>query len=241
MSRAFETVESYYLSRQTCPELMRFNDVLVNKSLDLCRTGFAYPLAGRDREGRRIILLQSGKLDVEAFTSADGSRAMHLIGQLILEEEETQISGLSIICDLVNLKLNQIGPPNLVHDSIHLLKHSWPARIKNIYFVNVPSIATFPVQLLKSFLSQKLRERVFVLKNYSELKTHIDGAILPKHMDGMMSENEIIDDFLKLKDKHLDNVKKILHFEIDRDHARVAKLSNEERESIGSFRKLEID
>lgn len=80
-----------------------------------------------------------------------------------------------------------------------------------------------------------------MLKNYAELKTHIEGAILPKHMDGMRSENEIIEDFLKLKDKHLANVKKVLDFEIDWDHARIEELSIDERESIGRFRKLEID
>lgn len=55
MSRAFETVENYYLSRKTCPELMRFDDACVNKSLDLRRTGCVYPLSGRDQEGRKII------------------------------------------------------------------------------------------------------------------------------------------------------------------------------------------
>lgn len=240
MSRAFETVENYYLSRRTCPEITKFNDKLMGKALDLCKSGYAYPLSGRDQEGRKIILIQSGRLDIEAFEEADIARALHLIGAIILEEEETQISGFSIICDLANIKFNQIGSQKFFQDSMRLLENSCPIRIQRFYIVNVPPLGTFLFQLFRSLLSQKLQERVLVLKNHSELKTHIDYAILPKHMDGIILENEIIEDFLKLQDKHFENVRKTLDFEVDWSLVPIAKL-NGERESIGSFRKLELD
>ena len=61
---------------------------------------------------------------------------------------------------------------------------------------------------------------------------------MTKDYDGTVDEDDAIEDFRKILEPKLDELRKFLEFDLDMNKA--ASLKNN-HENIGSFRKLEID
>lgn len=129
-----------------------------------------------------------------------------------------------------------------VRDFMDFVKNCSVARIKNSYVANLPSFAHFMIELFKSAMSDKLRKRLFIVKSSSELKNHIDKSILPKEYGGTRTEAEMMQDFVKLRESKQHLIQKVLDFSIDWNKVPIEKIhSDDDFESVGSFRKLEID
>lgn len=77
--------------------------------MELYRTGYIYPLSERDYDGRKIIFIQLKRLNPDYFTSADAIRLSAVLSAALLEEEETQIAGLSTIIDNEGVTMKQIS------------------------------------------------------------------------------------------------------------------------------------
>ena len=74
MDRVFNTFENYILAQKRYSKWFDWEDKDYDKMMELYQTGYVYPLAERDEEGRKLILLQTKCLDPERFTSADAIR-----------------------------------------------------------------------------------------------------------------------------------------------------------------------
>lgn len=74
MDRVFHTFEGCVLATKKYPKWFEFADSDYEKMMELYRTGYIYPLAERDDQGRRLIFIRLKKLDPEYFTSADAIR-----------------------------------------------------------------------------------------------------------------------------------------------------------------------
>lgn len=74
MDRVFNTFENYILAQKKYSKWFDFKDEDFDKMMELYRTGYIYPLAKRDEEGRKLIFIQLRKLNPDYFTSADAIR-----------------------------------------------------------------------------------------------------------------------------------------------------------------------
>lgn len=74
MDRVFNTFENYILAQKKYAKWFDFKDDDFDKMMELYRTGYIYPLAKRDEEGRKLIFIQLRKLNPDYFTSADAIR-----------------------------------------------------------------------------------------------------------------------------------------------------------------------
>lgn len=238
MDEVFRTFELHVLSRKRYPFLdpKVFNFEAIMKLFD---TGCCYPLSERDEEGRRIILWQTRKFNTEIYSNHDAIRLITYVSNVLGEEEETQIAGTVFILDHRDITLKHIYTPV---DALHLtelIKTCSTARQKGYYVVNMPKFALFFVDMFKSLLSEKLKKRLLVLKNQDELKGLINQDLLPKEYGGIRTELEMMQDFQEFELRNRDVIKKFYEFDID--WSRVPNESFKETESVGSFRKLEID
>lgn len=96
------------------------------------------------------------------------------------------------------------------------------------------------MEIFKSTLSLKLKKRLSLLKHSADLKNHIDQALLPQ--GGTRTEAEMMEAFSKLRAEKRENLLRLLEFKVDWSkvpHERI--WSKEEDETVGSFRRLEID
>jgi hypothetical protein len=74
MDKVFKTFENCILAQKKYAKWFDWKEPDFEKMMELYRTGYIYPLAERDEEGRKIIFIQLRKLDPDYFTSADAIR-----------------------------------------------------------------------------------------------------------------------------------------------------------------------
>lgn len=91
--------------------------------------------------------------------------------------------------------------------------------------VNLPSFANVMLEIAKKVMSEKLRNRITLLKDMSELENVIDISILPLENGGLISKSEMLKSFKQLSDQRMELIKSInegvdwekLAFENDND------------------------
>lgn len=238
VDRAFQLLENCYLAPKRYPQFSNINEGDANKFF---ATGCCYPLIERDEEGRRIVLVQSRKLDPDKFTAHDLIKFIACVLAVLLEEEETQIAGCIIIIDHTNVSIRHLGTTSDFSDQVNFSLERMVVRHKALYVTNLPAFGRFLWDFFKSFLSNKLTKRVHLLK-HDELKDYINPALLPTHYGGTRTEDEMVEAFLQLVAERKENVTKFLDFNIDWSKVPKEKLwPKGEEEIVGSFRKLEVD
>lgn len=112
-------------------------------------------------------------------------------------------------------------------------------RYKQLYLVNLPSFAVFLLDVARTTLSEKLKERIVLPKSMEDLKNYIDASLLPKEFGGSKSEEEhmeIFNEYFRGVRPSLERIK-----QRDIDWHKVPNMNGKAPEAVGSFRKLEID
>lgn len=235
-------IEKVFLGFKRYSRFFDYDIYTVDNCMKMFPTGFTYPLMDRDEEGRRIILTRYHNWNPELFSTYDAMRLFCYVTVVLLEEEETQIAGLVHIFDFKGYTLKQMFTPGDLMEAADLIKNITAARLKKTYIVNLPSFATTLIEIGKTFLSEKLRDRITILRTSDDINNHINMSLLPKEYGGQKTEEEMLQNFLNLKEQVDDNVAKIYDFRPDWSKVSYEKIwSRPEHENVGSFRKLEID
>ena len=79
-----------------------------------------------------------------------------------LEEVETQRNGLVFIYNMTNSKYSNFDY-DLSQKMLTLLKGCYPARLKKVLIVTAPLWFKAPFKVLRLFVREKLRDRVFTV------------------------------------------------------------------------------
>lgn len=173
----------------------------------------------RDDEGKRIIFVQAKKFDTERFTSSDAVRLMGMIAMTLMEEEETQICGITTISDFTDVSYSYFNLFSIrdIKDFADCAKNASLGREKENFFVNLPSFAAFLFEIGRKALNEKLRQRLITTRNMEHLKTYIDSDLLPKELGGSVPQFEMMTAFKQLYKTHADNISEISNCSIDWD------------------------
>lgn len=191
------------LLKHTVPKWCDFNDGALTRIWSLYATGVAYPLAERDAEGRRVIFVQTRKMDPKMFTIADAIQLMTWIAKVVLEEEETQIAGIVTIVDQSEITFGHVRLLSVsdIINFVSVIKNGCVGRQKGMYLVALPSFANFFLEVAKKATNEKLRKRIHLVENIEALKTIIGSSVLPLELGGTIPEAEMMRSFKKLADE----------------------------------------
>lgn len=243
VSRAMETLENYLITIKVHRNWFGNLNLQEKRINDLFESGFAFPLKERDKHGRRVIFNCPHNFDLNRFDATDSIRLLALIVAGILEEEETQIAGVSFIVDGSQVSMSYVAKFSLtdMRAIAKLVQDTLPIRVKEYHYISLPIFATTFVELALSVLNKKMSKRVIFSKSIDELKNKIDIEILPREYGGRIPIRHMLDDF---REKLQRNQEKIL--DIDSSIVNTTKhkkwIDNSYDLGIGgSFRKLEID
>lgn len=191
----------------------------MNRVWELFNCGYAFPLLDRDNEHKKIIFIQVRKFDTTKFNSCDAIRLLALIVGTLMEEEETQIAGLSSISDYTDVTYQYFNlfSINDIKNFAHMTRVASVGREKENYFVNLPPFASFLFEIGKKALNEKLRNRLILTRTMDELKrNHVNEKILPRECGGgNVSESEMLNSFKELYKKHESKILKIKDCDID--------------------------
>lgn len=198
MKEVLTLFEDNMLLKHNFPKWYNMNNEDIDRMWNLYDQGFAFPLQGRTENGCRVLMVQFKKMDTKLHSAADAVRLLSWIGQVLLEEEETQIAGIVTIVDLTDttfahLRLFSISD---VLDMVSVIRTSVVGRQKGIHFISLPTFAVGIVELAKRGLSEKLRNKISFFDNMECLrKSHDFSLLLPCEYGGDVPEQEMMKNF----------------------------------------------
>lgn len=239
IDEAFKMFENYLLFRHKHPEWYDYSDKQVAKYRELVKSGFSYLSHERNNDGSVVLMCNVASVDLDKFSVEDLFNCYFTNLTLALLDQKTQICGLSMVGNVSNATVKQVTiyPVGHVVNFAKHLVNSGPLRLKAINLIGVPVYAQTLVNALKLALSEKLRSRLKIFKETSELVEAMNSKCLPKELNGDLMENEVIEKHLKNFDEKLTILKKIGQFELIEENIEEGMRA----ETIGSFRKLNID
>ena len=163
------------------------NDKLANPSLvrHVFDAGCHVPLKGRARDGSAVCFSRPGK---GQNTFSEFAAAMLLTYEKLLDDEDVQIYGITIIYDLTYADFAfflQYMP--IAKRIMSLLQDVIPARLKSVNFVNEPTwFHVYFVTMVRPFLSKKLKNRYRAFgKDIARLHEIVGRPFLPPAYGGI--------------------------------------------------------
>ncbi|XP_029705120.1 clavesin-2 isoform X2 [Takifugu rubripes] len=127
--------------------------------------------------------------NLDRYTFVDILRAILLSLESMIEDPELQVNGFILIIDWSNFTFKQASKltPSMLRLAIEGLQDSFPARFGGIHFVNQPWYIHALYTVIRPFLKDKTRKRIFMHgNNLNSLHQLIHPEILPSELGGMM-------------------------------------------------------
>ena len=154
------------------------------------KSGLLTVLERRALNGAKIILLQPAFWDHENVPFQDNFRALMLLLDRLIEDEETQVCGVMVINNLNDtsfLTVMKVARSEQMQRGLlfELLQDAFPLRFKGIHLVNQPWYISMVLAIVRPFMKQKLRDRLFIHGvDYGSLQEHVAPASLPMELGG---------------------------------------------------------
>jgi hypothetical protein len=243
--RATKELQFYLSCPKRYPEYFENFDVDDAKFSAIYDSNCALMMPDVDADGCRIAIFRVACVDTEQVSGFDIRRLIIMVDEIYANMEEIQIAGLKVIWDFSNVstKFVKLWTPREYKSLVKSLQVPLWYRLKVCYIVNVPSFAVHISNFLMKFASEKMKKRIKIIRNKSELKDHIDVDRLLQEYGGKVSIEESRTYLKELLEEMRDNVSYLDKIDADFDDTTEETSNSSEFEfgPIGSFKKLEID
>ncbi|KAF2887374.1 hypothetical protein ILUMI_18800 [Ignelater luminosus] len=135
------------------------------------------------------VILRFKNADPETATAVIVFRAfLMVLDMLTFSDDSFVINGQEIIVDLKGVPYAYVAqvPPTFLKKVINLAIHSYPSRIKSVYYVSVPAFIQAILNILLSLLPEKLKSRVHMFSEKETVNLHkfVPRSILPEEYGG---------------------------------------------------------
>ena len=156
----------------------------------ILRSGVLSVPDSRFYNGSKAICIYPQKWDYETVPFLDNFRATMLVLDKLIEDEETQIHGISVVYNFEGTSFYSIlKVAQLEHAQramlIELLQEAFPARFKGVHLINQPWYISIVMSVIKPFMKQKLRDRIHLHgTDYQSLHEHTSPDSLPIDFGG---------------------------------------------------------
>ncbi|XP_049545487.1 retinaldehyde-binding protein 1-like [Anopheles darlingi] len=245
---ACEALERYLAMRETFPQWFKNLDCNEPALRQMLEDGVFVRL-GTDETGRMVIHFRFAQFNVEKFNAVQEGRFTALLIESLLEWEEMQIGGVRVVVDFRGSVMKHFGIWGVSDMKIFMdaVNRSYPLRLRQVHGVKFPKFAVPIVNLLLSFASSKLRDRIMCHESVESMAENFDASLLLKECGGHADPKSLEADFLKHAEERRDVILALDEMEIDarRYSSLWASRSTEEHEVeagvAGSFRKLAVD
>jgi len=126
------------------------------------RNGFVFVHPSRDAHGRRVIVNVATRMDPSRHTNADVMRALLATFETLMECEENQIRGVTVVIYAKGLGYSHLGiwTPADAARLFGTCEKNLPVRHKDINLVHLPFAMWAVVEFVKQFLTTKIKERI---------------------------------------------------------------------------------
>lgn len=140
------------------------------------------PQSNRDASGASIVMFTASKHSPLQSCHKITLQAMVYQLDIAMDDMKAQRSGIVFIYNMSQSKYSNFDY-ELSQKILSLLKGAYPARLKKVLIVMAPLWFKAPFKILRLFVREKLRDRVFMV-GVSQISHHIPLSALPVELGG---------------------------------------------------------
>lgn len=155
----------------------------IKNALESCLPGV---LSSKDRKGRCVLILNATNWDC-SYSLVSVYRSILLSLDYLSNDIHNQARGFVVIVDWTEFTFRQSTnlKPSILKLMIEGLQDCFPARFKGIHFIGQPWYVEAALTIIKPFLKEKIKERIYVHgNNLSMLHDHVHQDVLPAELGG---------------------------------------------------------
>ncbi|CAB3231193.1 unnamed protein product [Arctia plantaginis] len=249
LERCKEKMEMYYTFKTIVPEFFENRDPYEPRIQEILKLGAFLPLRNCPSvDSPRTNIMRLGVFDPSKYHLVDLIKVSLMVTDiLMLEDDNFTVSGEDVIVDMegVGIAVLSQWTPALAKKAIYCFEKALPVRVKSNHILNTPSGFETAYSIFKSFLGEKLKQRIKVHnKNYSSMYKTIPKSILPIEYGGSDGSVQELTDHWKAKvESYRDWF--LQQEEVRSDESKRSDGTSKNSSIVfgieGSFRKLEVD
>ncbi|XP_017763008.1 PREDICTED: alpha-tocopherol transfer protein-like isoform X2 [Eufriesea mexicana] len=198
-------LQNYYKQRTNLPEWYSNRNPFLSELQELFDLGVLLPLRKLDNEGRMIVIIRAAVHSPRKHKMTDMLKAALMILDLVLRDHEfVTIYGITAILDIGGITYEHVLqlPPNVIKNLVHAWQGCYPVRIYSLNFINAHKFINVVLNIFRSFMTKKLRQRVHVhARGKLKLYETLPMDILPKEYGGMDGTVKELSEYWKRKVK----------------------------------------
>jgi len=250
LERTKEKLDNFYTMKTLIPEFFSNRDPLLPEIQDILNLGsYWIPLPkSADPTSPRVLYMGSALFDPERVHVISAMKVNQMILDILLFEDDSfNIAGHHVFQDLKGMSVGHMMQmtPAFIKKTTACFHERYPARARGMHFINIPSFFETMYSMVRPFLTEKMKSRVFVhgKGDYSGLQAILPKSALPKECGG---ENGTLDDIIVEWKKKVESYRDWFledanHCSDESKRPGKPKTSGDVFGIEGSFRKLEVD
>ena len=194
VNKALQLYVNYHAFRQKHSDMLE--DLNLKSIEHVLQTGVLKVLDSRFIDNSKAICVYPAKWDSVNIPFVDNFRATLLVLDKLVEDEETQVHGFSVIYDFTDssfMSMLKVAQSELITKGVlmELLQESFPARFKGVHLVHQPWYISIVLSVIRPFMKQKLRDRIRGHgSDFDSLHKFIDSAGLPGELGGVSGDHD---------------------------------------------------
>ena len=185
-----QKIDMWHTVRTHCPDLFEDWSWKDPKMKELINCGINVPIKGYDKHGRKVIILNSSRLNPDKFSMAEQFRASLMINELLMAsgDEQAGICGAIIVQDVQEASIGMMRnfSPSIGKKAMTIFQEAYPSNPKAMFFLGLPSFLEPVFNVMMSFSKEKFRQRIQMCTkgDFSKLHQELGTEVLPKEYGG---------------------------------------------------------
>ncbi|KAF5287384.1 hypothetical protein FQA39_LY15922 [Lamprigera yunnana] len=247
LQKVKEKIDFYFTIRTLVPEFFHSRDPLAPEIQAIINAGCYLPLPKPDsKHGARIILANSSGFNPDTMSFINLCVVFYMIMDILLKEDDyATINGLILWKEAKNnsAKYAVQAHPTIFKNFLECTEKAYPLRVKGLYVTNCPVYLEFLCTIVKSFVKNKIAQRMFVFSDIKDLYGELPQSLLPKEYGGENGSVETIKmEWKKKLESYRDWFLENGYYKSDESlRCGERRTTNNVFGVEGSFRKMDID
>lgn len=155
--------------------------------------GVFLPLRAKDEHNRQVVIIRTAVHDPKYSAQNDVLKTAKMVLDFLLSQNELiSIYGVHAIFDMEGVTYHHglAMTPRIIKRSVQTWE-SYPCRVGMLEFINAPSYLNIALDIFKSFMTRKVKERVIIRRG---LPT---GDYLPVDIGGKTEDYKTLTNYWK--------------------------------------------